>query len=46
MRGQVEAFRTRPLGDAGPFTFVAADALTMGGAAPRFIESIPSTACT
>ena len=27
--GQVEAFRTRPLVDAGPFTFVAADALTM-----------------
>ena len=27
--GQVEAFRTRPLGDAGPFTFVAADSLTM-----------------
>ncbi|HLR27473.1 MAG TPA: IS256 family transposase [Ruania sp.] len=27
--GQVEAFRHRPLGDAGPFTFVAADALTM-----------------
>ena len=27
--GQVDAFRTRPLGDAGPFTFVAADALTM-----------------
>ncbi|WP_345075306.1 IS256 family transposase, partial [Paeniglutamicibacter cryotolerans] len=26
---QVHAFRTRPLGDAGPFTFVAADALTM-----------------
>jgi putative transposase len=26
---QVTAFRTRPLGDAGPFTFVAADALTM-----------------
>ena len=26
---QVAAFRTRPLGDAGPFTFVAADALTM-----------------
>ena len=26
---QVEAFRTRPLADAGPFTFVAADALTM-----------------
>ena len=26
---QVDAFRTRPLGDAGPFTFVAADALTM-----------------
>jgi len=26
---QVEAFRHRPLGDAGPFTFVAADALTM-----------------
>ena len=26
---QVEAFRTRPLGEAGPFTFVAADALTM-----------------
>jgi len=25
---QVEAFRTRPL-DAGPYTFVAADALTM-----------------
>ena len=27
--GQVAAFRTRPLDDAGPFTFVAADALTM-----------------
>ena len=27
--GQVEAFRTRTLTDAGPFTFVAADALTM-----------------
>lgn len=26
---QVAAFRARPLGDAGPFTFVAADALTM-----------------
>src|ERR1700756_4086475 len=26
---QVEAFRTRPLGEAGAFTFVAADALTM-----------------
>jgi transposase-like protein len=26
---QVAAFRTRPLGDAGPFTFMAADALTM-----------------
>ena len=26
---QVTAFRTRPLDDAGPFTFVAADALTM-----------------
>jgi putative transposase len=26
---QVEAFRTRPLGQAGPFTFVAADALTI-----------------
>ncbi|MCV7466079.1 transposase, partial [Micrococcus luteus] len=26
---QVEAFRHRPLGEAGPFTFVAADALTM-----------------
>jgi transposase-like protein len=26
---QVAAFRTRPLGDAGPFTLVAADALTM-----------------
>lgn len=26
---QVTAFRTRPLADAGPFTFVAADALTM-----------------
>ena len=25
----VEQFRRRPLGDAGPFTFVAADALTM-----------------
>jgi putative transposase len=25
---QVAAFRTRPLGEAGPFTFVAADALT------------------
>ena len=27
--GQVDAFRTRPLTGAGPFTFVAADALTM-----------------
>lgn len=26
---QVAAFRTRPLADAGPFTFLAADALTM-----------------
>jgi putative transposase len=26
---QVAAFRTRPLGESGPFTFVAADALTM-----------------
>src|SRR3954469_20332582 len=26
---QVTAFRTRPLSEAGPFTFVAADALTM-----------------
>jgi len=26
--GQVEAFRTRPL-DAGPYTFVAADALVL-----------------
>ena len=26
---QVAAFRTRPLGDAGPFTFLAADALMM-----------------
>jgi putative transposase len=26
---QVSAFRTRPLGEAGPFTFLAADALTM-----------------
>ena len=26
---QVAAFRSRPLGDAGPFTFVAADASTM-----------------
>ncbi|MGV1010710.1 MAG: IS256 family transposase [Dermatophilaceae bacterium] len=26
---QVAAFRNRPLGEAGPFTFVAADALTM-----------------
>jgi putative transposase len=26
---QVAAFRTRPLGDSGPFTFVAADALSM-----------------
>jgi putative transposase len=26
---QVAAFRTRPLGQSGPFTFVAADALTM-----------------
>jgi transposase-like protein len=26
---QVDAFRHRPLGDAGPFTFVTADALTM-----------------
>src|SRR3546814_19661679 len=25
----VDQFRHRPLGDAGPFTFVAADALTM-----------------
>ena len=29
LNGQVAAFRTLPLGDAGPFTFVAADALTM-----------------
>jgi len=27
--GQVAAFRTRPLGESGPFTLVAADALTM-----------------
>ncbi|NMO57923.1 IS256 family transposase, partial [Actinoplanes sp. TBRC 11911] len=26
---QVAAFRTRPLGESGPFTFVAADALSM-----------------
>src|SRR3954471_6380778 len=26
---QVTAFRTRPLGESGPFTFLAADALTM-----------------
>ena len=26
---QVQAFRTRPLGESGPFRFVAADALTM-----------------
>jgi Transposase, Mutator family len=26
---QVTVFRTRPLGDSGPFTFVAADALPM-----------------
>jgi len=26
---QVAAFRTRPLGESGPFTFLAADALTM-----------------
>ena len=26
---QVASFRKRPLGDAGPFTFVAADALTL-----------------
>ncbi|CED90498.1 Transposase, Mutator family [Actinomyces succiniciruminis] len=26
---QVAAFRQRPLGQAGPFTFVAADALTI-----------------
>jgi len=26
---QVAAFRTRSLSDAGPFTFIAADALTM-----------------
>ena len=30
---QVEAFRTRPL-DAGPYTFLAADALTMRSAKP------------
>jgi putative transposase len=29
LEGQVEAFRTRTLTDAGPFMFVAADALTM-----------------
>jgi hypothetical protein len=29
--GQVEAFRTRPL-DAGPYTFVAADALVLKSA--------------
>ena len=28
---QVAAFRTRPVGEAGPFTFLAADALTMKG---------------
>jgi len=28
---QVASFRKRPLGDAGPFTFVAADALTLTG---------------
>jgi hypothetical protein len=27
--GQVEALRTRPLGDGGPFTFLAADALAI-----------------
>ena len=27
--GQVEAFRSRPLAEAGPFTFVAADALVL-----------------
>jgi putative transposase len=32
--GQVEAFRTRPL-DAGPYTFVAADALVMKGPRSR-----------
>ena len=28
---QVASFRNRPLGDAGPFTFVAADTLTLTG---------------
>ena len=28
---QVASFRKRPLGDAGPFTFVAADVLTLTG---------------
>ena len=28
---QVASFRNRPLGDAGPFTFVAADVLTLTG---------------
>lgn len=32
---QVAAFRTRPLGDSGLFTFVAADALTMKGPGSR-----------
>jgi transposase-like protein len=46
---QVTAFRTRPLADAGPFTFLAADALTMQvrehgrGPFPRGLrESMPT----
>ncbi|QCV96542.1 IS256 family transposase [Acidipropionibacterium acidipropionici] len=42
---QVEAFRHRPLGAAGPFTFVAADALTMKvREAGRVINAVVLTA--
>lgn len=42
---QVEAFRHRPLGEAGPFTFVAADALTMKvREAGRVINAVVLTA--
>ena len=36
---QVTAFRTRPLGESGPFAFVAADALTMKARVNRRVVS-------
>ncbi len=37
----VEQFRNRPLDDAGPFTFVAADALTMTDTAKYWAYAYP-----